>query len=92
MVCEMYLKARDADALPPNQRHVAKQELVLIRALAHVGIIALVDETTGYQDYRSRTALNEILEQFIAAKSCENGQRPFRMNSISRCFGLGLGV
>lgn len=66
MVCEMYLKARDADVLPPNQRHVAKQAEILIRALAHVGIIALVDETTGYQDYRSRTALNEILEQFIA--------------------------
>jgi hypothetical protein len=66
MVCEMYLKARDANALPQNQRHVAVQAEILIRALAHVGIIALVDETTGYQDYRSRTALNEILEQFVS--------------------------
>ena len=37
-----------------------------MRALAHVGIIALVDEATGYQDVRARNALNEILEQFIA--------------------------
>lgn len=66
MVCEVYLKARDAGALPSNQHHVAAQAEILIRALAHVGIIALVDEATGYQDYRSRTALNEILEQFIA--------------------------
>lgn len=66
MVCEVYLKARDANALPPNQRHVAAQAEILIRALAHVGIIALVDEATGYQDYRARTALNEILEQFIS--------------------------
>lgn len=66
MVCELYLKARDANALPPNQRHVAAQAEILIRALAHVGIIALVDEATGFQDYRARTALNEILEQFIA--------------------------
>jgi P63C domain len=66
MVCEMYLKARDAGVLPTNQRHVAKQAEILIRALAHVGIIALVDEATGYQDFRSRIALNEILEQFIA--------------------------
>lgn len=66
MVCEVYLKARDAGVLPANQRHVAVQAEILIRALAHVGIIALVDEATGFQDYRTRTALNEILEQFIA--------------------------
>lgn len=66
MVCEVYLKARDADVLPSNQRHVAAQAEILIRALAHVGIIALVDEATGYQDVRARSALNEILEQFIA--------------------------
>jgi len=66
MVCEVYLQARDAKALPPNQRHVAVQAEILMRALAHVGIIALVDEATGYQDVRARNALNEILEQFIA--------------------------
>ncbi len=66
MVCEVYLKARDAGSLPPNQQHVAAQADILIRALAHVGIIALVDEATGYQDVRARTALNEILEQFIS--------------------------
>jgi hypothetical protein len=66
MVCEMYLTARDAGVLPTNQKHVAKQAEILIRALAHVGIIALVDEATGYQNIRARTALNEILEQFIA--------------------------
>jgi hypothetical protein len=30
------------------------------------GIIALVDEATGYQKERARDALAEILEQFIA--------------------------
>jgi hypothetical protein len=66
MVCEVYLRARDAGVLPPNQKHVAVQAEILIRALAHVGIIALVDEATGYQDFRARSALNEILEQFIS--------------------------
>ncbi|MGR3515392.1 MAG: P63C domain-containing protein [Paracoccaceae bacterium] len=65
-VCEVYLRARDADELPHNQKHVAVQAEILIRALAHVGIIALVDEATGYQDVRARNALNEILEQFIS--------------------------
>ena len=31
-----------------------------------VGIIALVDEATGYQDVRAQRALAEILEEFIA--------------------------
>ncbi len=66
MVCDVYLKARDAHELPHNQLHVAKQADLLVRALAHVGIIALVDEATGYQEFRARDALTRILEEFIA--------------------------
>ncbi len=68
MVCEVYLKARDANALPANQKHVAIQAEILIRALAHVGIIALVDEATGYQEVRARRALEEILDKFISTE------------------------
>jgi hypothetical protein len=65
-VCEVYLRARDANGLLPSQRHLAKAADVLMRGLAHVGIIALVDEATGYQDYRARDELNRILEKYIA--------------------------
>ena len=65
-VCEVYLKAREAGALPTNQKHVAKQAEILMRGLAHVGIIALVDEATGFQEFRARDALSRILEAFIA--------------------------
>jgi hypothetical protein len=33
---------------------------------AKVGIIALVDEATGYQDFRRKDALARILEKFVA--------------------------
>lgn len=66
VVCEVYLKARDAGVLPHNQKHVAAQADILIRGLARVGIIALVDEATGYQEVRARYALARILEQFVA--------------------------
>jgi hypothetical protein len=66
MVCEVYLRARDAGVLPPNQQHVAKQADILIRGLAELGIIALVDEVTGYQEFRAKDALTRILEAFIA--------------------------
>ncbi|WP_310532341.1 P63C domain-containing protein [Novosphingobium sp.] len=65
-VCEVYLEARDADALVPAQLHVAKQADVLVRALARVGIVALVDEATGYQRDRGHDALRLLLEKYIA--------------------------
>lgn len=44
---------------------VAKKAEILVRGLATIGIIALVDEATGYQDIRARKALNQILDKFI---------------------------
>jgi hypothetical protein len=64
-VCDVYLRARDAKKLPYNQQHIAKQAEILVRGFAHVGIIALVDEATGYQDARERDALARILELFV---------------------------
>jgi hypothetical protein len=66
VVCEVYLKARDAGVLPSNQQHVARQADILMRGLAHVGIIAMVDEATGYQEFRAKDALSRILEAFVA--------------------------
>jgi hypothetical protein len=64
-VCEVYLQARDAGVLPQNQEHVAKQADILMRGLAHVGIIALVDEATGFQEIRDREALQAILDKYL---------------------------
>ena len=65
-ICEVWLKAREEGALKTGQLGIAAKAEILMRGLAHIGIIALVDEATGYQAVRSRQALQEILEQFIA--------------------------
>ena len=65
-ICEVYLRARDAGALTAGQQDMAKAADVLMRALAHTAITALVDEATGYQYERPRDALQKILEAFIA--------------------------
>ena len=65
-VCEVYLRARDAGVLLASQRYVADRAEVLIRGLATVGVIALVDEATGYQRVREERALATILDKFIA--------------------------
>jgi hypothetical protein len=68
MVCEVYLAADDAGVLLKGQEHIAKACNLLIRGLARVGIIALVDEATGFQDQRPKDELTKILEAYISAE------------------------
>jgi hypothetical protein len=48
-VCDVYMDAEEAGELTKGQVHVAKQAKLLMRGLAHVGIVALVDEATGFK-------------------------------------------
>jgi hypothetical protein len=68
MVCDVYLEARTLDVLAPSQRPVAAAAEILVRGLARVGIIALVDECTGYQETRARYELQRILEAYVQAE------------------------
>lgn len=65
-ICDCVLAARKAGVLTQRQLLIAEQCEILARAFARVGIIALVDEATGFQHDRARNALAEILEAFIA--------------------------
>ena len=65
-VCEVFINAHAAEALQPNQVHIAQQCRILQNGFATVGITALIDEATGFQDDRARDALAKILEAFIA--------------------------
>lgn len=65
-ICEVWLKARDAGVLQARQEGIARRADILMRGLAHVGITALIDEVTGYQEVRDRDELNIILEAYIA--------------------------
>jgi hypothetical protein len=65
-VCDVFLKARDANELHIKQVPLAVQADIIMRGLATVGIIALIDEATGYQRSRANDALAAILEKFIA--------------------------
>lgn len=64
-VCEVYLSAQDAGALVRKQEPIAATCNILMRGLAHVGIMALVDEATGYQEVRDRLALQAILDKYV---------------------------
>jgi len=66
LVCESYLHARDEGALLESQEKIVLQADFLVRALAKVGITALIDEATGYQYDRENNALQEILKAYIS--------------------------
>jgi hypothetical protein len=65
-ICEGVLAARKAGALMHHQQGIAVRCEILVRGFARTGIIALVDEATGFQSDRNRDALAKILTAFIA--------------------------
>lgn len=70
-VCEIYLNMQKEGKLTTNQVKIAAISDLLIRSLATVGIIGLIDEATGYQVIRPRDALeaylNKVLNKELAA-------------------------
>lgn len=65
-ICEVMLEARKLGRLTTErQKTIATQAETLIRSFARVGIIALIDEATGYQEVREKDALKSFLEKFL---------------------------
>jgi hypothetical protein len=65
-ICAVLIDAQQQGKLGKYREHLAKRAAVLQHGFATIGIIALVDEATGYQDFRQRDALARILEKFVA--------------------------
>lgn len=75
-ICEIMLNARDCalskkTSLGVNQQTVINRCDIIVRALAKVGIIALVDEATGYQEDKNRAKdeLQKFLNQFLTEEA-----------------------
>ncbi|WFR66654.1 P63C domain-containing protein [Curtobacterium flaccumfaciens] len=64
-ICDVYLEARSKGKLLDRQMPYAEAAEVLMRSLAKIGIIALVDEATGYQGVRARDELQKLLEAYV---------------------------
>jgi hypothetical protein len=90
-ICDVILAARKVKgALRFQQMHIADQCELLVRGFARVGIIALVDEATGFQKDRARDALAKILEKFVA-KELQPYLKTFPADyyeQLSRLYGL----
>lgn len=65
-ICEAFLDARNNINLSPRQSIIANQCEILIRGFARVGLVALIDEATGYQYDRERFELQKILNAYVS--------------------------
>lgn len=86
-LCDAILAARAGGYLTHLQEHIAAQAEVLVRGFARVGIIALVDEATGFQKDRAKDALAQILEAFVA-KELQPYVRTFPTDYYEQLFRL----
>lgn len=68
MVCNVFIDADEAGATTSRQKPTVERCRLLVRGLAVVGIVALVDAATGYEEIRDRLALQQILERYISAE------------------------
>lgn len=65
-LCDAILTLNKAGVLRENQKIYAEHAEIVIRSVAKVGIIALVDEVTGYQYQREKDELQKILSAYIS--------------------------
>jgi len=74
-ICDAVLAARAAGDTTERQEGIVARAEQLIRAFARVGIVALVDEATGYQQFRARDELQKILAAYISPELMPYTQR-----------------
>lgn len=86
-ICDAVLAARQNGNLLPQQAHIATQCEILVRGFARVGIIALIDEATGFERDRVAGSLAKILEAFIA-KELQPWVRTFPSDYYEQLFRL----
>lgn len=66
-LCKAYVDAlHDNVPMTDSQRAVANRMYAIMTAFARTGLVAVIDEVTGYQDDRDRQELQKILSKYIS--------------------------
>ncbi len=75
ITCEAYLRAREACILTKDQINLAQSCEILMRSLAKTGLVALIDECTGYDQVRDKFALQALLDKYLRKEFAEWAKR-----------------
>jgi hypothetical protein len=74
-VCAVFDDADAAGALTAGQKHIGRKARMLLRGFAQVGIVALVDEATGYQEDREKDELHRLLALYLSEERLQWAKR-----------------
>ena len=86
-ICDVWLQADAARKVTKPQEKVVNSARALQRAFAKTGIIALVDEATGYQEFRAKNELQVLLAAYLSEELLPWAQR-FPMSYYEEMFRL----
>ena len=86
-LCNAIIDGLNTEMLPRKYKKIAKKAIMLIQAVAKIGIIALIDEATGYQVTRGAKELQAILEAYISPELLA-WQRKFPVTFYTEMFRL----
>lgn len=64
-ICDAIIEASKNDGLGPGQEGLAIQAEIIIRASAKLGIVALIDDATGFIADKRREHYRELFREFI---------------------------
>jgi hypothetical protein len=86
-ICDSFLQARKEITLSTRQKIIADQCEILVRSFAKIGLIALIDEATGYQYDREKKELQTILKALVSDEILEY-QQQFQLSFYKEIFRL----
>lgn len=89
-VCDALIQARNEDLLAPSQAFLAMQAEIIMRSAAKIGIVALIDEATGYIEDKFRDEYRQLFQDFIRDEFRQwEKECPDKLfDSIYRLYGL----
>lgn len=77
-ICDALMQARFEKKLAPSQAFLARQAEIVLRSAAKLGIVALIDEATGFVD-RVKDEYRALFSQFISEEFRRPVQRSERL-------------
>ncbi len=87
-ICDVYIIAKNSGVKNEKFLLVADNAYTMLKAFAKVGIVALVDEATGYQDVRMKDELNKIFLQELLLERAKKYEVTFPLELYKQWFRL----
>jgi len=64
-VCKVFTRAARSGVTTKHQQKIVERSYELLEAFARIGITALIDEATGYQEFRAENELQQLFALYL---------------------------